>query len=198
MKITAIVGSYRKGGIIDQATDAILESAREAGAETSKIHLIDKHIEFCANCRECTQQPGKSRGVCVIPDEMSAVLDEIETSDALILASPMNFGTVTAVMKRFIERLVCYAYWPWGAYAPKIRRRQKDKRAVLVASSAAPAIIARPTSRIVSLLKSTADTLGAKAIGTLFIGLAAREQKQQISESTRKKAHALGKKLVQG
>lgn len=55
IKVLAIVGSYRKGGIIDTATDEILASAREEGAEAEKIYLIDKHIEFCTNCRSCTQ-----------------------------------------------------------------------------------------------------------------------------------------------
>jgi len=142
MRITAIVGSYRKGGIIDTAVDEILTSAREEGAEVSKIYLIDKQIEFCTNCRTCMQQDGPKRGECPIVDDMGSVLDEIERSDAVVLASPMNFGTVTAVMKRFIERLACLAYWPWGANAPKMRNRLKQKRAVVVASSAAPALIA--------------------------------------------------------
>jgi len=54
MKVTAIVGSYRKGGIVDSVIDEILSSAREEGAEVSKIYLIDRHIEFCTNCRRCT------------------------------------------------------------------------------------------------------------------------------------------------
>lgn len=53
----------------------------------------------------------------------------------------MNFGTITAVMKKFIERLVCFAYWPWGMNAPKIRLDNKTRFAVLVASSAAPSLI---------------------------------------------------------
>jgi len=31
-KVTAIVGAFRKGGIIDQAVDAILDSAKQQGA----------------------------------------------------------------------------------------------------------------------------------------------------------------------
>ena len=58
MKIIAIVGTYRKGGVIDTAVDEILASAREADAEVSKVYLIDRHIEFCTNCRSCTQEPG--------------------------------------------------------------------------------------------------------------------------------------------
>jgi len=108
----------------------------------------------------------------------------------------MNFGTVTAVMKRFIERLVCFAYWPWGMNAPKMRNKEKKKRALVVASSAAPSFIARLSSKLIGVLKETAGILGAKTIGVLFIGLAAREEGQQIGERTRKKARLLGKKLA--
>ncbi len=59
VKITAILGTYRKGGVIDSAVEEILAAAREAGAETAKIYLIDRHIEFCTNCRTCTQQEGE-------------------------------------------------------------------------------------------------------------------------------------------
>jgi len=57
-RITALVGSYRKGGVIDRAVEEILAAARESGAETTKIYLIDEPIEFCANCRACTQTDG--------------------------------------------------------------------------------------------------------------------------------------------
>lgn len=196
MKVTAIVGSYRKGGIIDKAIDVILASASEEGAEVTKIYLIDKHIEFCTNCRACMQQERLSRGACVIADDMNTVLNEIERSDAIILASPMNLGTVTAVMKRFMERLVCYVYWPWGVNVPKVRNKQKQKRAIVVASSAAPALIARLSTQIVGQLKNASSLLGARPIGVLFVGLAAREQRQEIGERSRKIARCLGKKLV--
>ena len=76
-KITAIVGSYRKGGVIDRAVEELLTAAREAGAETKKIYLIDEPIEFCTNCRVCTQQAGVERGECVTDDRMGAILDTI-------------------------------------------------------------------------------------------------------------------------
>jgi multimeric flavodoxin WrbA len=196
MKVIAIVGTYRKGGVIDQAVDEILASVKEAGAETEKIYLIDKHIEFCTNCRNCTQQKGPQRGQCSIKDDMNGILDAVERSDAIVLASPMNFYTVTAVTKRFIERLVCYSYWPWGMPAPKWRDERKDKRALLIASSAAPAILARLTTKLVHLLKNVARLFRAKVTGVLFIGLCAQEQHKIITERTKKKTRLLGKKLV--
>ena len=198
VNILAIVGSYRKGGIIDRAVDEILASARENGAEARKITLLDKHLSFCTNCRSCTQIAGDNYGLCVLDDDMGALLQEIDKSDALILASPMNAGTVTAIMKTFIERLVCTAYWPWGAPAPKARRTGKSKRAVLIASSAAPGILARITGDVTKRLKLAATMLGAEAVGTLFIGLAAQQQHQELSKRTMNKAHKLGQKLAAG
>ncbi len=196
VKVTAIVGTYRKGGMVDSAVDEILASAKEEGAEVSKIYLIDKGIEFCSNCRTCTQKPGQRRGECPKKDEMNSILEEVEKSDAIILASPMNFWTVTAIMKRFMERLVCFAYWPWGQAAPKTRDTRRDKRAVVVASCAAPAILARLRTRMSGLLKTAADLLGAKTVGVLYMGFAAMKEDQTLSERNRKKARLLGKKLV--
>ena len=195
-KVIAIVGSYRKGGIIDTAVDEILASAREEGAEVRKIYLTDAHIEFCTNCRTCTQEPGQKRGQCPLSDDMHKILDEIEGSNSIVLGSPMNFGTVTALTKRFIERLVCYGYWPWGKTSPEIRNKHTTKSAVIVASSMAPSWMARPTSKMVGLMKRSVSLLGAKTIGVLYVGMAARRQSQQLTEKTRKKARVLGKKLV--
>jgi len=103
---------------------------------------------------------------------------------------------VTAVMKRFIERLTCFAYWPWGMNVPKVRNKLKGKCAVVVASSAAPAFVARLSTRMVSLMKNSAGLLAARTIGVLFIGLAAQQPRQEIGERARKKARLLGKMLA--
>jgi len=195
-KITAILGTYRKGGVIDSAVEEILVAAREAGAETEKIYLLDKRIEFCTNCRACTQQEGQGPGQCRTDDDMRSILDAVERSDALVLACPTNFGTVTALMKRFIERLLCLAYWPWGALIPKVRRPAGTKRAVAVASSAAPAIMGRWLDPTVGLLKKAARLTGAKKVDVLFIGLAAGQQRTDIGHRARSNARRLGEKLA--
>lgn len=196
MKVVAIVGTYRKGGIIDSIVDEVLDSAKKAGADVEKIYLIDKQIEFCTNCRLCTQKEGIEIGECPINDGMNSIIAKIIGADAIVLASPMNCYTVTAVMKRFVERLLCFAYWPWGMYVPKFRIHTKNKRALIVASSAAPALYARYMTGMVSLLKGTAAFLGAKVTGVIFIGLCARDKNQKISEKTRQKARYMGRKLL--
>jgi NAD(P)H-dependent FMN reductase len=198
MKVTAIVGSYRKQGTVDTVIDAILSSAREAGAETAKIYLTDRHIEFCTNCRSCTQEQGARRGACPLADDMQSILAELESSEAIVLGASVNFYTVTAVMKKFLERLVCYAYWPWGMLSPKVRTQKKTRRAVIVISSAAPSLLVRLRTGVVGLMKTAAAMLGAEITGVLTIGIAARAQKQDISRRTLNKARLLGRRLVSG
>jgi FMN-dependent NADH-azoreductase len=124
------------------------------------------------------------------------ILNKIDAADAIVLGSPMNFGTVTAEMKKFMERLVCYVYWPLGTGAPQSRSQEQTKRAVLVASSAAPALVARLSSNIIKLLKQAARILGAKKSKVLYIGLAAIDEEQEIGERVRQRARRLGAELA--
>ena len=195
-KIIAITGSYRKDGTIERAVDLILQAAAEKGAETETVRLMDRYIEFCRNCRKCTQQEGPQRGVCAQPDDMEDILRKIEAADGLVLASPVNFFGVTAVTQRFMERLVCYAFWPWGKPGPITRVKDRGIKAVLVTSSAMPAALGRIFTRSLGGLKRAAQTLGAKPAGTLFIGKAALHEKQDLPQAILDKARKLGYELA--
>ena len=140
MKVLAIAGSYRDGGIIDQAVDVAVRIARNAGAEVDVVRLRDYPIEFCRNCRECTQAPGDAPGECVLNDGMRELVRRIEAADAYILASPTNVYATTALFRRFMERLIVYVDWPWGARAPRLRNKTPGKRALVIASAVAPSV----------------------------------------------------------
>jgi NAD(P)H-dependent FMN reductase len=196
-KVVGIVGSYRKGHIIDSAVSAVLEGAQQAGAETSKIYLLDKHIEFCTNCRACTQEKDVARGKCTQDDDLEDILKEIDSADGIVLGSPMNFFTVTAIMKRFIERLVAFAYWPWGVKVPKLRTKKPVKKAVLVTSSACPAFIGRILMpNALGVMKAAAQSMGARVVKKLYFGLVAGERDQKLGEKALGKAREAGSKLV--
>ena len=199
IKVVGIVGSYRKGKTIDSAVSAILEGAKGKGAQTKKIYLLDKHIEFCTNCRNCTQAKVESRrGKCVQNDDMDNILKEIDNADAVVLGSPVNFSTVTAIMKRFIERLIPYGYWPWGeALAPVNRIVKTDKKAVIVTSSACPAFIGRILMPgALGTLKKGAKVIGAKVIKSLYFGPVAGREDSQLSEKALRKARKAGEELA--
>lgn len=196
-KILAINGSYRDDGITDQTVEAMVQTAQAAGVEVEVILLREYPIEFCLNCRECTQQPGDAPGECVQHDGMHDLINKIEQADGYILAAPTNFGSVTAIFKRFMERLVVYAYWPWHANAPQFRKAGlPQKKAVLVSSCAAPGILGRLFYGTHKQLKMTATTIGANTVGSLFTGLIAKQSHPELAEQVHKKIKTLVLKLL--
>jgi multimeric flavodoxin WrbA len=195
--ILAINGSYRDDGVTDQTVDVLKQALEGYGEHVEVVLLREYPIEFCLNCRECTQKPGLEPGECVHHDAMQELINRIEKADAYILASPTNFGSVTAVFKRFMERLVPYAYWPWEMHAPQFRKNNvKKKKALLVSSSAAPGLLARLVFGTHGQLKMTAKVIGAKPAGTIFTGLVATSPQPTLSHRTLKKIRAKASALV--
>ena len=195
IKVLVINGAYRDKGMTDQVLSVMIEALNYEGIDSEVILLREKPIEFCLNCRKCTQQPGRLPGQCVHRDEMQTFINKIEAADAYILASPTNFGSVTAIFQRFMERLIVYTYWPGGARTPKLRRDSHAKKAVLVSSCAAPGMLGRWTFHTHSQLKMAAKVIGATSVGTLFTGLVGEEEHPSMSKRTEAKASALVLKL---
>ena len=195
-RILAINGSYRRDGITDQAVDELLAEASRRGAEVEHVHLRDYPIEFCRNCRECMRQPGDAPGRCVIGDGMADIVKKIEQADSLVFAAPTNFSAVTALFKRFMERLAPYGYWPWGTMAPIFRKARGPKKpAVVITSCAAPGLLGRLTYGTNQSLKVATKTVGGKIVGRMFMGLAAKEPAQELPARARNRAARLAPRL---
>lgn len=196
-KILAINGSYRVDGITDQTVQTMAEALQEAGAEVEIIYLREYPIEFCLNCRECTQELGDDPAECAQDDGMRALIKKLEEADGYILASPTNVGSVTAVFKRFMERLLVYVYWPWDREIPKLRKGKKPKKkAVLLSSCAAPGLMGRFLYHTQKELKQTAKMTGARPVGTLFTGHISKDRHPVLQDKVKKKARMLALKLV--
>lgn len=137
-KVIGIVGSYQKNSIIDFIVSESLLNLEKYGFSTEKIYLIDAHIEFCTNCRLCTQRKGLDFGECVHKDDMSIILQKCKEADALVIGSPVNCFNVTAVTRKFMERLVGFYYWPFVHSSPKLRIQTANKKAIIVTPAAMP------------------------------------------------------------
>lgn len=195
-KVVAIVGSYRKGGVTDAAVEAVLEGAREKGAETNVHYLTQKHIEFCTNCRQCVQNVAETRGKCVLQDDLESMLAEIDAADAVVLASPVNYGNTTAIFRRFLERISGSAYWPWGQAAPTFRSKKLPRKAVVLASSAMPGFLIPLVTGTRHALRTAARLLGARVTGSLWIGLSSGEPHPVLTPRARERARRLGWRLA--
>jgi multimeric flavodoxin WrbA len=195
-RVVAIVGSYRRGGATDSAVEAILEGARAKGAITQTFRLKEQHLEFCTNCRACTQLPGEKRCKCRQEDDLEPMLAAIERADAVVLASPVNYYNVTALFRQFLERLLGYACWPWGQNGPRLRSKVQPRKAVLVATAGMPGFLIPLATGAARALRLAARMLGAKPVGKLWIGLTAGDPQPMLSARIQERARQMGMKLA--
>lgn len=101
MHVVIIAGSARKEGNSDLLCDAFAQGARDAGHNIEKICLADKNIQYCKACYACFQT-----GHCVLKDDMESILEQIQSADVLVFASPTYFLTMSGQMKVMIDRLL--------------------------------------------------------------------------------------------
>jgi multimeric flavodoxin WrbA len=106
MMVLAFNGSPRKKWNTATLLRNALDGAASEGAETELIHLYDLTYTGCTSCFACKLKGGKSYGKCAVNDELTPVLEKISGAGAIILGSPIYFGTVTGEMRSFMERLL--------------------------------------------------------------------------------------------
>jgi len=114
MQVIAFNGSPRKTWNTATLLQKALEGAASKGAATKLIHLYDLNFKGCKSCFGCKTKGGVSHGKCAVKDDLTPILEEVKSADALILGSPIYFWGVTGEMKSFIERLM----FPYYLYRP--------------------------------------------------------------------------------
>ncbi len=105
MKLLAINGSPRKTWNTATLLEKAMEGAASHGATTELVHLYELEFKGCISCFACKTTEGKSYGRCGVKDALTPVLQKVTEVDALLLGSPIYFGSVTGEMQSFLERL---------------------------------------------------------------------------------------------
>ncbi|RKY41138.1 MAG: flavodoxin family protein [Candidatus Makaraimicrobium thalassicum] len=104
MKVIGISGSPRRGGNTDILLEEALRGAASRGAETEKIVLNELKV---SPCQEEEYENVNDEGLSVVDDDMRTVFRKVREADALILASPVFFGSLSAQTKIMIDRFQC-------------------------------------------------------------------------------------------
>lgn len=104
MKIVTLLGSPRHGKNSATIANRFTETAAQLGAETRTFELNRLAYRGCQGCYACK----KTHDRCVLKDDLAEVLAAVQEADAVVLASPVYYGDITAQLKGFIDRSYSY------------------------------------------------------------------------------------------
>lgn len=114
MKAVAVVGSPRKNGNTEILAQYALQAIAEEGLDTELIRIAGLDIQPCNACMVCRNEER-----CPIRDDLFPVYTQLKEADAIILASPVYFGSATAQLKAFMDR-AGYISGPRRVFAGKV------------------------------------------------------------------------------
>src|SRR4030043_2019680 len=104
LKVLGIMGSPRIKGNTDLLLDEALKGAQSQGAEVEKITAGNLKIAPCREIYACLKD-----GNCPLHDDMDNIYPKLLNADAVILATPIFFYTVSVQVMALISR--CQALW---------------------------------------------------------------------------------------
>ncbi len=133
MKLTCVLGSPRFDGNSAVLAKHFLNTASKYGVTGKTYFLNTLNYKGCQGCMTCKSQSEK----CALQDDLSEVLEEIRSTDILLIASSVYFGDVTSQTKGLIDRFYSY-YTPDYFFSPKPSRLNPGKKMVMMLTQANP------------------------------------------------------------
>lgn len=132
-RLLAILGSPHKNGATATMLEYAMKIAEKYNWQINYVDLYEKNIAYCNGCRVCMKTEN-----CVQQDDIQEIAKLLKECDALILAAPVYWANVPAVVKNMFDRLLGVAMEETSTF-PKARLSGKQKYFLLTAcNTAAP------------------------------------------------------------
>ena len=183
-KVLIFMGSPRKEGNSSTLAKQVAAGAEAAGRKVESFYLHDLNIKPCDACDACRD---KSETDCILEDDMKGLFPKLRQADAIVIASPIYWFTVSAQTKLFIDR--------WYALGGPEGHAFKRKRFGIVLTYADTDPF---TSGAVNALRTFQDALnyvGASIVGMVY-GSAWEAGEIKKNQEVMQKAFELGKRLT--
>lgn len=163
-KIVAIQGSYRENGVTTSMLRYAVDKVVGLGHQVTYINLFDKKIDFCKGCRKCLETEE-----CVFKkDDMPEITRQIKNADIIILAAPVYWANMPAIVKNLFDRLLGASMMETGTF-PK--PRFAGKRYIFFSACNTPMPFAKwcgQSSGIIRAVREFFKTSGIKCMGTVM------------------------------
>ena len=183
-KVLIVTASPRPRGNSTLLAAEAARGAEDAGADVRIVSLAGKSLGPCRACDRC-RKPG-AKG-CVQDDDLTALHDDLKAADALLIASPVYWFTMSGQAKLFMDRL--YVFGANGY------RELKGKRIGIILTSGDADLRASGAVNAMSAFKDAFAYLGAPVAGMIHAG-GGRVGSRTKDKALMKEAFELGRSLA--
>ena len=131
ISVLGIAGGTRRGGNSETLLEQALAGARDAGAETQFVRLLDLSISpcICPQSEDCMLT-----GVCTVLDDMQGLYARLRSVDLIYIAFPVTFRGVPAQTKALYDRT--QPMWVLKyVMGQQLRRDDEAGRALIIATA---------------------------------------------------------------
>jgi len=108
-------GSPRKNQNSDTLADCFIKGLNFNGYnEVAHFYINELNIKPCQGCLTCATSPNHE---CAIKDDMEEIYSAYKSANAIVFATPMYWGYMTAQLKTLFDRMESLA---WQGFTNKI------------------------------------------------------------------------------
>jgi multimeric flavodoxin WrbA len=105
IQILGVSGSPRKRGNTDQCLQEALKACSQS-CRTELVSLANLEIAECNGCDRCKNEGTKKLPCPAHDDDMTPLYEKLASADGFLFASPVYYGSVTGIMKVFMDRFL--------------------------------------------------------------------------------------------
>ncbi len=183
-KVLVLTSSPRPRGNSAVLAREAARGAAEAGAEVRVVDLAKLAFGPCRACEACRKPAAKG---CIQADDMKALHPAIAGADALLIASPVYWFTMSSAAKLFMDRLYVF-----GA---KRYKELEGKRVGIILASGDRGLRTSGAVNAVSAFEDAFAYLKAPIVGLVHCGGGAAGS-VRTNKTLMKKAYDLGRRLA--
>ncbi len=118
--LLSISSSPRRQGNSELLLENFTKGVEQEGWNISNVRVNSLKIRPCQACDRCAPN-----GQCIQQDDMQTIYPQVASATAIVLATPVYFGSMSAQLKMFIDRFQCWWHAKYNLNTPQVKTEEK-------------------------------------------------------------------------
>ncbi len=114
--VLAVSSSPRRNGNSELLLQSFNKGVQEEGWSVNTVRISDLEFGPCKACDGCA-----ATGECILQDDMQSIYPMVASAGAMVIATPIYFGSMSAQLKMFIDRFQCWWHAKYRLKSPFVK-----------------------------------------------------------------------------